>query len=57
MRTGNKAYLNLMYETVKELELSDESIVTFGFSDSIDEDAFGSFAYADINSWDGIVTS
>lgn len=57
MRTGNKAYLNLMYETVKELELSDESVVTFGFSDSIDEDAFGSFAYADIDDWDGIETS
>lgn len=57
MGTGNKAYLNLMYETVKELELSDESIVTFGFSDSIDEDAFGSFAYADIDDWDGIETS
>ena len=55
--TNNEAYLNLMYETVKDLELSDESIVTFGFNDSIDEDAFGSFAYADINSWDGIETS
>lgn len=55
--TNNEAYLNLMYETVKELELSDESIATFGFSDSIDEDAFGSFAYADIDAWDGVETS
>lgn len=54
---NNEAYLNLMYKTVKELQLSDESIVTMGFGDSIDEDAFDNFAYADIDAWDGVETS
>lgn len=54
---NNEAYLNLMYKTVKDLVLSDDSAVTMGFSDIIDEDAFGNFAYADIDAWDGIETS
>lgn len=54
---NNEAYLNMIYKTVEELQLSDESIVTMGFYDSIDEDAFGNFAYADIDAWDGIETS